>query len=288
MHKLTPCIQGLVAINIAAVIFGTAALFGRLGISPFWIVDMRALFAALALFVIARVQGGMDLPPRGLRASIAVTGLILAVHWITFFASVQVAGIAVATLTFAAFPFFTVVLDVFLQRRKPHLAEIAASLAIVAAVGLLVSPRSGNAAGVGLGLASALAFALFGHASKRLGRDLSPLHISLFQNGVVALIVMPCLFFVGPSPTRPIDWVWLVLLGTVTTALMHQLYFYALRRLSASTCSGFVALEPVYAILFAGILFHQTISLWTAVSAAFILGASFTLLRLENVPRALP
>ena len=74
----------------------------------------------------------------------------------------------------------------------------------------------------------------------------------------------------------------LALLGTVTTALMHQLYFYALGRLSASTCSGFVALEPVCAILFAGLLFHQVISVWTVVSTALILGASFTLFRMES------
>lgn len=65
---------------------------------------------------------------------------------------------------------------------------------------------------------------------------------------------------------------------------MHQLYFYALNRLSAATCGGFVALEPVYAILLAALFFGEPVTGWVAVSAALIVGASFALLRLEGAP----
>jgi drug/metabolite transporter (DMT)-like permease len=66
----------------------------------------------------------------------------------------------------------------------------------------------------------------------------------------------------------------------VNTAVMLQLYLYALQRISASTCSGFVALEPVYAILLAALIFHEPVTLWIVL----IVGASLTLLRLEGIP----
>jgi drug/metabolite transporter (DMT)-like permease len=66
-------------------------------------------------------------------------------------------------------------------------------------------------------------------------------------------------------------------LGVVTTALMHQLYLFALARLSATTCSGFVALEPVYAVVFAALLFGEPVTVWVALSGALIVGASLTL-----------
>jgi drug/metabolite transporter (DMT)-like permease len=73
-------------------------------------------------------------------------------------------------------------------------------------------------------------------------------------------------------------------LGVIGTALTHQLYLFALRRLPASVCGGFVTLEPVYAILFAALLFGEQVQPMVLVSAALIIGASLLLLR--NSPAA--
>jgi drug/metabolite transporter (DMT)-like permease len=284
MRNLSSKTEGLIAINIAAVIFGSAALFGKLDVSPFWIVAMRGAFAALALGLVGSFRKDIAAPPRSMQVTILMTGIILAVHWLTFFASVQWAGVAVATLSFAVFPLFSVLIDAGLQKRMPRFAEIMAGVAIIVAVGLLVNPQSETSSlpGILAGLTSALTFATFGHSSKHIGRTLSPLRISFYQNAVVALSLVPFLFFVTPAPQQAQDWLWLILLGVVTTALMHQLYFYSLRRLSANTCSGFVALEPVYAILFAALFFHEPITLWVVASAVLIIGASLVLLKHES------
>ena len=284
MRNLSSRIQGLIAINVSAVIFGSAALFGKLDVSPFWIVAMRAGFAALTLASFGIARRDLAMLPRGLWSVIAVTGIILALHWLTFFASVQFAGVAVATLSFAAFPLFTVLIEAAHQRRRPYGAEILAACAIVAAVGLLAGPQDGKGAleGITTGLISAATFAWFAHMSKQLSKALPPLQISLYQNAVVALALAPLLLLAKPMPNQPMDWFWLAMLGMVMTALMHQLYFYALRRLSASVCSGFTALEPVYAILFAAWLFGEAVTLWTLLSAALIIGASLTLLKFDK------
>lgn len=91
------------------------------------------------------------------------------------------------------------------------------------------------------------------------------------------MVLIPFLFLSKPVPDEKAEWLFLVSLGIVTTALMHQLYFYALKRLSASTCSGFVALEPVYAIVFAAIFFSEPLPARVAVSGTLILCASFLL-----------
>ena len=96
-------IKGLIAINIAAIIFGSAALYGKLNISVLWIVSMRGIFAAITLLIIGTSRKEIVNPGKMLRA-LMVTGTILSFHWLTFFLSVQLSGIAIATLTFAAFP----------------------------------------------------------------------------------------------------------------------------------------------------------------------------------------
>jgi drug/metabolite transporter (DMT)-like permease len=286
MRHLSPQSQGLIAINIAAVIFGTAALYGKLALSPFWIAAMRSAFAAAVLLAVALWNGDAATPRRGLWIGCIVTGVLLSMHWLTFFASVQLAGVAIATLTFATFPLFTVLITAWHQKRRPHLAEVAAAIAIIVAVALLVDLGnvSGSVPGAAAGLASGLIYAWFWHASKPLSEDVPPLRLSLYQNAAAALALTPFLPFAPPMPTHLQDWIWLALLGIVNTAVMLQLYLYALQRISASTCSGFVALEPVYAILLAALFFHEPITVWIALSAALIVGASLTLLRLEGAP----
>src|SRR4051812_43740009 len=48
-----PLWPALVAVNIAALIFGTTALFGRIEASPVWIVAGRGFFACAALWAVA-------------------------------------------------------------------------------------------------------------------------------------------------------------------------------------------------------------------------------------------
>lgn len=275
--------QGVLAINCAAVIFGTAALYGKLDISVLWIVAMRAAFAALTLAALGGYQAARR--PSALPWGVlGLSGFLLAIHWLAFFASVQLAGVAVATLTFATFPLFTVIVEAAQQRRLPTPAELAVGAVIVIAVALLVEPGGGerNITGAAVGLASGFTYALFWRVSQRLGSVMPPAGISLYQNGVVLALLTPLLLAAEPVPTRAFEWLSLIALGVFNTALMLQLYLFALKRISAGTCSGFVALEPVYAIVFAAVLFGEPVTPWIVVSIALILGASLVLFGMEK------
>lgn len=277
--------SGLIAINLAAVIFGTAALFGKLDISPVWIVAARGAFAALTLAGFGWLRGEPLWTSNQMHLkALGVSGTLLCIHWLTFFVAVQWAGVAVATLTFAAFPLFTVLLSALAARRWPDLLEAGAGFAILFAVGLLVDVRIPGTAlwGALAGLISALTFAYFGLQSKQLTTVLPAVTVSLAQNMMVALLLLPLLPWAYPMPTQSSDWFWLGVLGVVTTALMHQLYLFALRRLSATVCSGFIALEPVYAVAFAARWFQEPLTGQVVISGGLILGASFVLLWSEK------
>lgn len=273
--------RGLIAINLAAIIFGTAALYGKLDVSPFWITAMRAGFAVLALALIGGLSRTLvQLPARDWRI-LVTSGCLLAIHWVTFFMSVQLSGIAIATLTFATFPLFTVIVEAAAQRRLPGSTELLAGCAIIAAVALLLDPGSSNnnLAGIGTGLSSAVSYALFWRMTQRLQQPLPPTSVSLCQNAFVLLLLAPFLIFATPIPIDITEWLALIGLGVINTAVMLMLYLYALKHISASTCSGFVALEPVYAIVFAAWLFNETITPWILVSIGLIIGASLILLK---------
>lgn len=285
--RLSAPMRGLIAINLAAIIFGTAALYGKLDVSPFWICAMRAGFALLALAMI----GGLSSQLLRLRAHswgiLAASGCLLATHWVAFFMSVQLSGIAIATLTFATFPLFTVMVEAAAQRRLPSSTEVVAGCAIIAAVALLLEPNqsnSNNLAGISTGLSSAVSYALFWRITQQLQQPLPAASVSLCQNGFVLLLLVPFLVLSTPLPVTAVEWLALMGLGVFNTAVMLMLYLYALRYISASTCSGFVALEPVYAILFAAWLFDEAITPWILLSIILIIGASLILLKTGSQP----
>ncbi|HWK79736.1 MAG TPA: EamA family transporter [Thermomicrobiales bacterium] len=276
--------EGLIAINVAAVIFGTAGLYGTIDASPFWIVAVRAAFAALALAIVAVARGQWRMPVRDLWRPLVVSGAILAVHWLSFFASVKLAGVALATVTVVSFPLFSVLIEAAQGRVRPRLSQVVAGIVIVLAVGTLTgADGSGDhrVLGVAVGLFSAVTFSLFGFASAALNRRMTPVMLSVGQNGVVALLVIPFLALpvADPAPTHARQWLLLVLLGVVTTATTHQLYFYAMQRLSPVACGGYMALEPVYTIIFAGLLLGEPVTPMIVLCAAMILAASIVLSR---------
>ena len=121
----------LAAVNVAGLICGSTALFGKLDVSPIWIVAGRGFFAAATVLLFAMAGRAIFRLPLRDVLKIAGTAILLTLHWVTFFMSVQASGVAVATLTFATFPLMTLVLESVARRRVPSLIEAAASLAII-------------------------------------------------------------------------------------------------------------------------------------------------------------
>ncbi len=278
--------RGLVAINITAVIFGTAALFGKLPVSPFWIIGVRSLVATLTMLAWGGWRGELKPIARQHWGGVVASALAMSASWVLFYSTVQFGSVAIATLTFSTFPLFALLIDSWHRRRRPRLVELAATGAIVAAVYLVVdvSPASAGQWGVVAGLGSAALYALFWHFGRALRPALSETMVTISQSALIALAVLPFLPFVSRPPTQLAQWGWLLWFGAINTALASQFYLYALRHLSASSCGAFVAMEPVYAISFAALIFHEPISPRLAVSGAVILAASYVLLRVEADP----
>jgi len=89
---------------------------------------------------------------------------------------------------------------------------------------------------------------------------------------VVVLAMLP--FAASQLPVLPaLDWLWLALLGIFCTGLSHYLFVSSLTRLNARSAGLVIALEPVYAIGFAWLLFAQQPSLRMIAGAALIVAA---------------
>ena len=141
--------------------------------------------------------------------------MLLAAHWVTFFIAVKVAGVAVATLGFTAFPAFTVILEGLIFRERIRANEVL--LVALVTVGLvLVTPdfnlASEATGGLLWGIASGLLFSLLSLNNRASSGRIPAVQAALCQNVVVALCLLP-VAAPGLADVRAIDWLWIGLLG---------------------------------------------------------------------------
>lgn len=278
-----------IALHVAAMLFGASALFGEhIAASSTLIVFGRGLFSMLALSAIAlvgwaglrsaaRLSGG--LPWRGIAPTSAVrlivAGILLAVHWLAFFLAIKTGGVAVGTLGFACFPAFVILIEWPLRRERPTPGD-AGVIALVCIGLALVTPafdwQAGATIGLAWGVLSGAIYAVIALSNRVLGATASPLQASWWQCVGIVLVLAP--FAWREALTLPaVQWGWLACLGVVCTALAYTLFIHALRTVKASQAAVVIALEPVYAIAFAWILFGTSPTLKMAVGGACIVGA---------------
>lgn len=265
----------LTSAHITAILFGLTGIFGALIHASASVITFgRAAFALLALGVFAHLQDrallrGLNLRKLGIYA---VSGLMLAAHWITFFIAIKVGGVAVATLGFASFPAFITLLDMAVFRDRPRLAE--ALLLLLVTLGLiLVTPsfEIANQGTVGLlwGIASGLSFALLAMTNRRATDGRNGVQVVFWQNATVALFMAPVAVF-DLVALEPVDWLNLAILGVLCTAVSQALFFKSLKGLNARSAGMIISLEPVYAIACAWWLFHEAPSYRMLAGAALI------------------
>ena len=270
--------RALTYIHLAAVLFGLTGVFGELIQASAAVITLgRAAFAVVSLGIFARMRRKPllgALTPAQLFV-LVIAGALLAAHWVTFFISVKVGGIAIATLGFASFPAFITLFEGLLVRERVRLAEWLL-LGLVTPGLVLVTPSFDLAdqgtIGLAWGILSGLTFALLALSNRRSASGMDPMQVACWQNVVVALVMVP--FAVGQLPAvHALDWFWLALLGVFCTGLSHYLFVSSLTRLNARSAGLVIALEPVYAIAFAWMLFSQQPTPRMLAGAALIVAA---------------
>src|SRR5262245_43175174 len=127
--------RSLLEIHAAVLLFGLAGLFARFVPLPSTIIVLgRVVFASIALIIVLLIQRArLALNTPQDYGLFALLGIILAVHWTTFFQSIQVSTVAVGLLAFSTFPMFVTFLEPWLF--KEPLRPKALILAMIIFIG---------------------------------------------------------------------------------------------------------------------------------------------------------
>ncbi|GAC1619708.1 MAG: DMT family transporter [Ktedonobacteraceae bacterium] len=283
--------RGLLVSNIAVMLFGLSGVLGKLSVLPAPLIVLgRVFFAGIVLsgVVLAR---RMDMRAHSRRdlALLIGQGVLLALHWTVFFASIAVSNVAIGLLSFSSFPLFTALLEPLLLRQRANRLQIAAALVILFGIYLLVpsfSLADSATVGVLLGLLAGATFALLSVVNRWLGTAYASITISLYQDGIAALVLLPVLLFLPSAALFTLRELGILLiLGIGCTAIAHTLFIMGLRDITAQLASLFGSLEPVWGVIFALLLLREIPSARTLLGGAIILAATIAPLFFQRSAR---
>jgi len=270
---------GLVEIHAAVFLFGFAGLFGKwIALPALIIVFGRVVFASV--FLLSAVLF-LRLPLR-LKRKIdylytGFLGVILALHWFSFFRSIQISTVAIGLLTYSTFPIFATFLEpVFFSHRLRFTNVLLALVTFGGVVLVIPSFELGDSITRGAlwGVVSGATFALLSILNRKMVKRYRSLKVALYQDIAATLLLIPVFFKITPR-IQVHDLMLLAVLGIVFTGVSHALFIKGLVGVRAHRAGIIACLEPVYGILLAYFLLGETPTLRVLAGGFVILGAAF-------------
>jgi drug/metabolite transporter (DMT)-like permease len=293
---LNPRVKALSFLHLAVFLWGFTAILGKLiSYSSLNLVWHRMLLTAAVYFCLPAVWRGIkQIKLRDAFIFLGI-GLIVALHWLTFYGSIKLGDSASITLAcLGSASFFSAVFDPLVNKKKFLIQELLLGLLVITGIlfiyrALPAEPKPGinYSAAVITGIISAALAALFTALNKKHIRKTSPITLSALEMLAGAIVLSLVFPFVANENAVWIpeinaasgnwDLLWLLILVLLCTNLTFYLGTIALQELSAFTSNLTVNLEPVYGIILGAIIFgeNKDLNIWFYTGAAFILLAVF-------------
>lgn len=260
--------KAFLQLHIAVFLAGFTAILGKLILlNEGLLVWYRILLTVMVLGVWMYFKKQLQVVAAKDRWKIAGVGLIIALHWVTFYGSVKYANVSVALVCFSATGFFTALLEPLILRKKMEWRELGLGVLAISGIYVIFDFHPQYKLGILFGLISAIGSAIFPIMNKQLLQRFTPKTLTLYELGgglLLLTLVLPFYLHQFPAtyyiPTTS-DVAWLLILAVLCTVLAFDLQLKALQKISAFTANLTYNLEPVYGIILAFIFFGENKSL---------------------------
>ncbi|EDM35273.1 predicted permease [Pedobacter sp. BAL39] len=275
--------RNLLILHFTVFIWGFTGILGALiSINAIQLVWYRVLIATSTLLLYFLFSKTSLRVSRRQLIQFILTGSIVAIHWILFFHAIKVSTVSVTLVCLSSFTLFTAILEPLIKKKKILIPDVVIGLVIILGIYLIFKFESQYTWGIILGLSSALASSLFSIINSTLVQKSEPKIIGFYEMaGAFFWISLYRLFdhsLLSETFTLAVnDWIWLMILGTICTALAYVAGVSVMRTLSAFRVALITNLEPVYGVLMAFIFFgtKEQMSLGFYLGATLIIGSVF-------------
>lgn len=269
--------KSFILVNAAVLLFGTAGLFARqINLPSIGITFGRVFFSSITLGIFMLLR---HIPFRiGTKRDLGLlvlSGVILAIHWWSFIESIKLAGVAVGTITFSAFPLFVTFLEPLFFREKLLRKNVLTALVILLGVFITIpefSVENASSAGILVGMLSSLCYAVLALLNRGLSRKYGGIVTSFYEQLTAAAVLAPAVLMTEMHPSGR-DILLLLILGIFMTALAHTMFIQSLGGITAQLAGVCSSMETVYGILLAFVVLGEAPAPRECIGGAIILAA---------------
>jgi drug/metabolite transporter (DMT)-like permease len=214
-----------------------------------------------------------------------LAGMLLALHFASWIASLDFASVAISTLLVCTTPVWTEIYAV-LRRRRVDAYAAASVLGALAGVAIVVGApdRANTPLGIALALAGAVTIAAYLLVVRATDPRYDTLAVTsrTYTYAAIALALAAVIAHDHLPPAGDLRaWAGIVAMALLSQLFGHTALNAAVRVLSATFVSTMTLLEPVIAAVLAAWLFAERLGAATAVGAVVILAAIGVALRGE-------
>ena len=275
--------RNLLILHFTVLIWGFTGILGALiSVDSVQLVWYRVMIASITLFFYFKATGFSLKVTRKEFLQFFFTGSIVALHWILFFQAIKVSTVSVTLVCLSSFTLFTAILEPLIKRTAIEISDVFIGIIIIIGIYMIFKFESNYTEGIILGLSAAVASSLFSIMNSQFAQKKDAKVIGFYElSGAFFWITIYRLFDHSLLNERFVlstsDWVYLMILGTICTALAYIAGVSVMRTLSAFRVALISNLEPVYGIILAFIFFghKETMSPGFYMGSALILGAVF-------------
>lgn len=260
-------LQSYIHFHFIVFIWGFTAVLGSLiSIGAVPLVWFRMGLASIFIFIYIKIRG-IDLTlTRKAAAYFTLAGIIIAVHWLTFFGAIKASNVSITLAMMSTGAFFTAILEPIFYKRKLIWYELFFGAIVIGALYMIFKVEPQYHLGIGLALLSALLAAIFTMINGKFIHKHNSTKISFYELliGTIFITLFMTLadlsgfnedgtafFSTDFFNLSTMDWVYLGILASVCTAYAFIASVEVMRHLSPYTIMLTINLEPVYGILLA-------------------------------------
>lgn len=251
-------------LHITVLIFGMTGVLGKLiSTDSYLLVWYRlgiALVSVLAYFIFTKFS--LKVSKKELIKMLLV-GIVIAVHWVTFFEAIKQSNVSVALVCFSISTLFTALLEPLFFNRRVKLYELMFGLLIIVGLYFIFSFEFKYFIGMVLSVVSAALASFFTVCNGILIKETKSKLISFYELLGAFIVVSIYLLITNHGdmtrfavPTE--DLKWLIILGTICTAFAFIMSVEVMKKISPYTVSISINLEPIYSIILALLIWPES------------------------------
>lgn len=262
-------------LHITVLIFGLTGILGKLiTVDSYLLVWYRLIIAVVALlgyFLITNFS--LKITKKQLLKTLGV-GVIIALHWVTFFEAIKQSNVSVALVCFSSSTLFTSLIEPLYFKRKIKPYELIFGVVIIIGLYFIFSFEFKYLTGMILSVISAALASWFTVLNGVLIKETKAKTISFYE--LLGALGVLTIYLLISTKANISDWYisfndfkWLLILGTVCTAFAFIVSVEVMKKISPYTVTISVNLEPIYSIILALIIWPES----ETMSYGFYLGS---------------